>query len=120
MNLFQKYGGADYWSDFLNVFYTRITSSELLSYHFVDKDIDHIKSMLIGLLEVTLVSEGHYPEDVIRESHKNMGISNQELNEWIRIYTRTMQDTGIEEEDQKAILQIVESYRPHLVTKHNN
>lgn len=117
MNLFQKYGGADFWSDFLNVFYTRITSSEVLSYHFVDKDIDHIKSMLIGLLEVTLVSEGHYPEDVMRESHKNMGISNSELDEWIKIYTRTMQDSQIEPEDQRSILNIVESYRSHLVTK---
>lgn len=117
MNLFQKYGGADFWSDFLNVFYTRITSSELLSRHFIDKDIGHIKSMLIGLLEVTLVTEGHYPEDVLKESHKHMGISNADLDEWITIYTRTLQDSGIDEEDQRTVLSVVSSYRSCIVTK---
>jgi len=117
MNLFQKYGGADFWSDFLNVFYTRITSSEVLSHHFVDKDIGHIKNMLIGLLEVTLVTEGHYPEDSLRDTHKNMGISNAELDEWIRIYTLTLNDSGIDEVDKLTVLGVVSSYRSCIVTK---
>lgn len=117
MNLFQKYGGADFWSDFLNVFYTRITSSEILKHHFEDKNIGHIKNMLIGLLEVTLVTEGHYPEDSLRDSHKHMGISNAELDEWISIYTRTLDDSGIEEEDKQTVLNVVGSYRSCIVTK---
>ncbi|OMJ96015.1 hypothetical protein SteCoe_391 [Stentor coeruleus] len=117
MNLFQKYGGADFWSDFLNVFYTRITDSELLSRHFADKDIDHIKSMLIGLLEVTLVTEGHYPEDSLKEGHKNMGITGAEFDNWIKIYTSALKDSGIADEDAASILALVQGYRHCIVTK---
>lgn len=117
MNLFQKYGGADFWSDFLNVFYTRVTASRILDHHFADKDIDHIKTMLIGLLEVTLVTEGHYPEDSLKEGHKNMGISNAELDEWLSIYTKALKDSGISEEDTQSILSLIHSYRQCIVTK---
>ncbi|OMJ66923.1 hypothetical protein SteCoe_36065 [Stentor coeruleus] len=117
MNLFQKYGGADFWSDFLNMFYTKITASELLSHHFADKDIDHIKSMLIGLLEVTLVTEGHYPEDQLTEGHKNMGISGAEFNDWIEIYTGALKSSGIADEDATSILNLVNGYRHCIVTK---
>ena len=117
MNLFQKYGGADFWSDFLNIFYTRVTSSPLLSRFFVDKDVDNIKTMLIGLLEITLVTEGHYPEDVLKEGHKYMEITNEEMDEWVRIYTGVLRESGIEEEDQKTVLAVVGSYRPSIVSK---
>ncbi|OMJ73547.1 hypothetical protein SteCoe_27740 [Stentor coeruleus] len=117
MNLFQKYGGADFWSDFLNVFYTRIVASELLARHFVDKDIDHIKSMLIGLLEVTLVTEGHYPEDDLKKGHTSMAITSAEFNEWIEIYTGALRDSDISPEDSASILNLINSYRQCIVSK---
>lgn len=117
MNLFQKYGGADFWSDFLNSFYTKVTASAVLERHFVNKDIDHIKSMLIGLLEVTLVSEGHYPEDALTDGHKNMGITNADMDEWLSIYTSVLNESGISEEDKNYILSIIHSYRHCIVTK---
>jgi truncated hemoglobin YjbI len=117
MNLFQKYGGADFWSDFLNVFYTRITASEILSHFFLEKDIDHIKSMLIGLLEVTLVTEGHYPEDALKDSHRAMNISGAELTEWIKIYTRSLRESGVHEDDISHMLRIVDGYRTSIVSR---
>jgi truncated hemoglobin YjbI len=116
MNFFQKYGGADFWSKFLNGFYTKITSSEQLSKHFVDKDIDYIKSMLIGLLEVTLVTEGHYPEDSLKEGHKNMGISMEDFEAWISIYTSALTDSGVNDEDTNIIISLIQSYRHCIVT----
>ena len=73
--------------------------------------------MLIGLLEVTLVTEGHYPEDVLKEGHKYMEITNEEMDEWVRIYTGVLRESGIEEDDQKTILAIVSGYRPSIVSK---
>jgi truncated hemoglobin YjbI len=117
MNLFQKYGGADFWSDFLNLFYTRVTASDLLSRHFVDKDIDHIKSMLIGLLEVTLVTEGHYPEDALRDSHRAMDISGAELAEWVGIYVQALKDSEVQQTDIDSMMKIVNGYRTAIVSR---
>ena len=117
MNLFQKYGGAEFWSDFLNVFYNRVTASELLAHHFEHKDIDHIKSMLIGLLEVTLVSEGHYPEDRLRDSHREMNITGHELDEWVTIYTKALKESKVEDDDIASMLSTVSGYRTSIVSR---
>ncbi|OMJ89512.1 hypothetical protein SteCoe_8310 [Stentor coeruleus] len=117
MNLFQKYGGAEFWSNILNLFYTRVTSSGLLSRHFVDKDIDNVKSMLIGLLEVTLVTEGHYPEDALKEGHRTMEITTAEFDEWVSIYTIVLNESKISEEDSNCILSMIDGYRHCIVSK---
>ena len=115
MNLFHKYGGAEFWSDFLNVFYSRITSSDILSHHYVDKDIEHIKVMLIGLLEITLVAQGSYSKEDILTKHKNMGITKEELDEWIAIYVETVKELGVSESDCDILLSIVGEYKSSVV-----
>lgn len=117
MNLFQKYGGAEFWSNILNIFYTRVTSLGLLSRHFIDKDIEYIKSMLIGLLEVTLVVEGHYPEDALIEGHRSMEITSAEFNEWKNIYKIVLNEAKITEEDVDHILGLIDGYRHCIVSK---
>ena len=81
MNLFHKYVGAGFWSDFLNVFYTRIASSAILEGYFVEKDIEHIKSMLIGLLEITLVSNDSYNKDELKAKHIPLNIKESDFDE---------------------------------------
>lgn len=117
MDLFNKYGGAEFWSGFLNVFYSRIVSSDVLSHHFTGKDIEHIKSMLIGLLEVTLVSEGNYQEESLKVVHCHMGITVAELDEWLVIYELTLTELGVEDEDTQYLLQLIDKYKPCIISE---
>lgn len=117
MDLFNKYGGAEFWSDFLNAFYSRITTSNVLSHHFVDKNVSHIKIMLIGLLEVTLVSDGEYSEEKMAKTHDGMGITNEELDDWISIYTETLKEFGVLEQDIVSLVELVNKYRTSIVSK---
>lgn len=115
MSLFYKYGGEEFWSDFLNIFYSRITISERLSPYFINKDIKNIKCMLLGLLEVTIAMNGDYPKELLSKTHQNMGISDEDLNEWIQIYETTLKELGVEEEDRISLLRIIENFRDCIV-----
>ncbi|OMJ74423.1 hypothetical protein SteCoe_26639 [Stentor coeruleus] len=117
MNLFQKYGGPNFWSEFLNILYTRVSVSDKLSHFFNGVEIDSIKRMLIGLLEVTLISEGKYPRDVLKDIHKNMGIANSDFDEWMKICSTVIRDMGLANEDSIVLLTSIEGYRDCIVTK---
>ncbi|OMJ87085.1 hypothetical protein SteCoe_11233 [Stentor coeruleus] len=115
MNLFEKYGGADFWSDFLNAVYIRLTKSEFVHHHFSDKNISHIKEMLLGLLELTLVSNVEIPKSEMKEFHKNLRISGDEFDEWISIYRLTLDEFGLSESDCTHIVSILSSFREIIV-----
>ncbi|OMJ75320.1 hypothetical protein SteCoe_25553 [Stentor coeruleus] len=115
MNLFEKYGGADFWSDFLNDVYKRLTNSDLTRHHFMNKNISHIKEMLLGLLELTLVSDSHISEAEMKDSHKPMGITNEEFDEWVNIYRTTLQELGVADTDVTFIANMLSSYRSSIV-----
>lgn len=115
MNLFEKYGGADFWSDFLNDIYEKLTNSELTRHHFMNKNISHIKEMLLGLLELTLVANSHISEVAMKDSHRPMGITNEEFDEWIKIYRMTLQNSGVADTDITSIVNMLSSYRGVIV-----
>ena len=81
MNLFDKYGGSEFWSHFLNIFYSKISASQKVRHHFFGKNLSQIKSMLLSLLEVLLVSYTHFSEEMMLESHKGKDITNEEFEE---------------------------------------
>ncbi|OMJ95352.1 hypothetical protein SteCoe_1259 [Stentor coeruleus] len=115
MNLFEKYGGADFWSDFLNNVYERLTNSDLTRHHFMNKSISHIKEMLLGLLELTLVANSHISEVAMRDSHRPMGITNEEFDEWVNIYRTALKESDVADTDITFIANMLLSYRGVIV-----
>ncbi|OMJ74422.1 hypothetical protein SteCoe_26638 [Stentor coeruleus] len=117
MNIFQKYGGMEFWRDILSDFYSRIASSEKIYHHFIGVDIDNIKIMLVAMLEITLGSEDNSYIDSLKEIHKDKGISHEEFDEWILIYTKTLKDVGISKLDIDHIVETTETFRAFIVSK---
>ena len=117
MNLFDKYGGSEFWCDFLNLFYSRITVSQVTRHHFRNKNINHIKEMLLGLLEVTLVAYSHFSDQVMEDTHKNLGITEVEFSEWVRLYSGTLSEVGVSDSDVTYIINILSSYKRFVVTE---
>ncbi|OMJ73791.1 hypothetical protein SteCoe_27433 [Stentor coeruleus] len=115
MNLFEKYGGASFWSEFLNSVYTSLTASELTRHHFRNKNISHIKEMLLGLLEVTLVSYSHISEESMKKSHETLDITSEEFDEWISIYRQALRENKIADQDVMYIINILSSYKGVIV-----
>ncbi|OMJ94366.1 hypothetical protein SteCoe_2408 [Stentor coeruleus] len=116
MNLFEKYGGSSFWSEFLNTWYSRVTCSDSLSNFFSRIKIEDVKTILLGILESTLISEGNYPKDVLGDIHKRMNISDSDFNIWKKIYESILNDMGISNEDSEKILTLIEGYRSCIVS----
>lgn len=116
MNLFEKYGGDEFWNHFLDLFYTRITTSEEVRHHFLNKNIRHIKAMLLGLLEVTLVSYSNFSDNVLTETHKNLEISSQDFESWLRIFLETLKEFEVSDSDAHYIVHTISNYKNHIVS----
>lgn len=117
MNLFQKYGGSSFWSEFLNIYMQEFICSESLSHYCEEVGIDHIRRMAEALMEVTFSSERKYPKDVLKGIHKNLGITNADFGEWIKIYRVVLKEIGISDEDLESIMINIETYRNTIVSK---
>ncbi|OMJ84712.1 hypothetical protein SteCoe_14101 [Stentor coeruleus] len=117
MNIFQKYGGTEFWREFLSAFYSRIISSEKISHRFIGANIDHVKTMLVSMLEISLETDNGLAGEGLRESHKNMGLSDEEFDEWISIYSKTLKDLGVMKQDSDCIINSAENFRPYIVSK---
>jgi truncated hemoglobin YjbI len=116
MNLFEKYGGQNFWHGFLNDFYKKIVVSHVIRHHFRDKDVSHIKEMLLGLLEVILISYTHCAEDAMVDSHRHLDIKSDEFSEWVNIFRQTLKEYSVIDEDVIYIVNILTHYRPFIVT----
>ena len=115
MNLFEKYGGQNFWEGFLNDFYRKTVVSPVIRHHFRDKDVSNIKGMLLGLLEVILISYTHCSEEAMLDSHRHLGIKNDEFSEWVNIFRQTLKEYSVNDEDVIYIVNILTHYRTYIV-----
>ena len=118
MNIYDKYGGTNFWAGFLNKFYSKIIASPLIRQRFANKNVSQIKSMLLNLLETLLVSYTHFPDEMIAEVHKHEKISINEFDEWIYLFRRTLSELDVEENDNYYIIEILSSYKNAITSKH--
>lgn len=116
MTLLQKYGGVDFWIDLINNFYNEVIASPILGHHFESKDMDGIKNMILGLIQTTFVNQGEAEQDYVRQAHKHLSITNQEMDEWINIYQQVLIKYKVNQEDRGRLLSVIESFRLYLVT----
>lgn len=114
MELFVKYGGMPFWSEFINRFYDKVTRDGSLREFFAGKDIRRIKEMQLSLLEMTLTG-GKFPEDVMNEVHRHLGISDSHFRRFIGIYERTLLDLGVESADVAFMIEMLQGYHDQVV-----
>ncbi len=116
MTLFQKYGGVDFWIDLINEFYREVITSPILGHHFVSKDMESIKNMILGIIQTTFTVQGEAELDFVRQSHKHLSISNRDMDEWVQLYTLVLERNKVSKEDQLRLHEVMENYRLYLVT----
>lgn len=114
VELFVKYGGMPFWAEFINRFYDRVTRDGVLREFFVGKDIRRIKEMQLSLLEMTLTG-GHFPDEVMYESHKALGVNDAHFRRFVALYERTLLDMGVDAPDATYMLEMLLGYKEQVV-----
>ena len=110
MELFMKYGGMPFWSDFIDQFYERVTKDQALRTFFVGRNVDHIKEMQVNLLEMTL-SGGKFPEDVMHRTHVDLNITPSHFDRFLSLYEKTLLDLDVEPEDSTYMIDLLAQYK---------
>ena len=93
MNLFDKYGGQDFWYFLIKDFYKKIIISPVIKDYFRGKDMSHIAEMLFNVLEVVLINYSHFDESAMRDHHRHLKIQENEFDEWLSIFRQTLKTT---------------------------
>ena len=112
--MYLKYGGMPFWAEFINRFYDKVTRDGALREFFVGKDIRRIKEMQLSLLEMTLTG-GHFPDEVMYETHKHLGLSEAHFRRFIGLYERTLIDLGVETVDVSYMVEMLAGYKDQVV-----
>ena len=114
LELFLKYGGMSFWTEFIDQFYERVTECPELRSFFIGKDQRRIKDMQLSLLEMALTGE-RFPPDVIREVHRGMDISTEHFAKFMHLYQKVLADMDMEPEDVTFLTELMFGYKDLVV-----
>jgi hemoglobin len=82
---------------------------------FTDKDIDHLKDMLVKLVSSATGGPLEYTGKDMRKSHKGMNITNAEFDATVGHLRKALDKHGAKPADAQALLKIVEGTRAQIV-----
>lgn len=112
--LYLKYGGMPFWAEFIDTFYDKATSDSSLQGYFAGKDVQRIKDMQLSLLEMTMTG-GHFSDQVMYETHKNLAITDSLFQHFIRLYEGALLDLGVDAEDATYMVEMLLGYKQQVV-----
>lgn len=118
MELFVKYGGIPFWSDFIDQLYEKVTQDLRLESYFSTRNVRRIKEMQLGLLEMTLTS-GKYEEQDIQRIHENLHVTPEAFDHFFELYELTLAECDVEQEDITQMIGMLVRYKSSVVQHPN-
>lgn len=86
----------------MDQFFARLTNDARLQQYFAGKEHSKVEEMQLQLMNLT-VGGGKMSEDVVLQTHCNLGISKADFDSFLRIYEETLLDLGVDSEDRSRL-----------------
>lgn len=113
-SLFEKYGGFATWRKFVSAFYDEILENDMLKKHFrnvnMERLIDHQTKFVVYVTGGPAI----VPDENLSRAHRSLGITQEEFDEMVEVFSDVMDDFEVEEEDQEFLASEILK-RSHLV-----
>lgn len=114
--LFEKYGRFSSFQQLTRDFYTKVLDSQQLKHYFISVDMERLIDHQTRFLCYVLGGPKYnFDEKALVQAHANLGISHSEFDEVVELLSETLEDAGVQSEDLKTIVHMLESYRGHIV-----
>ncbi|CAG9319263.1 unnamed protein product [Blepharisma stoltei] len=112
-NLVEKYGGTEFWNQFILSFYRKVLSTEMLKKHFKNTNLENFGKIVSGMFRILSGSVNLEFRRKIRAVHANMkiGITESEFDCFADIFVNTLNDFSVSEEDRNLIMIQVKSMK---------
>lgn len=116
VTLFEKYGGPSTISELVVDFYHRLLKNPKLSHFFKDSDMSVIMQHQIEIFTAAFGGENNYSGLELGAAHSQLNISMADYDDLCECLIETMQALGIEAEDIKIVMELMEKERVKIVT----
>jgi hemoglobin len=118
-SLYQRIGHAGGLLWLVNTLYLRVLADPLLmSYfkHLDDQDRQWLRWHMLTLLAVVTGGPSKYQGRDLHEAHADLHITEEAFDRLLWLMQETLQELGVQQEDEQAILAEVRARRPAVVT----
>jgi hemoglobin len=118
-SLYQRIGYAGGLLWLVNTLYRRVLADPLLmSYfkHLDDQDRQWLRWHMLTLLAVVTGGPSKYQGRDLHEAHADLHITEEAFDRLLWLMQETLQELGVQQEDEQAILAEVRARRPAVVT----
>lgn len=116
MNLYEKYGGFEFWHDCIYGLYLDMFDHPEISYHFLGVDMEELSKKQAQFLVTHIGGPNLYTGPPIEVVHRFMGISAFQFDEIAKSFAEVFLDKGVEPEDVDHIMAFIGSYRDKIVS----
>ncbi len=114
--LYERYGGFSAVHHIVMRFYDYALDSDILADYFEDVDmrrlIDHQTKFVASLMG----GPASYTDDMLRQLHANLAITGAAFNEMATLFQKTLEESGMAEEDVEIVIRQITERKPLIVT----
>ncbi|CAG9332837.1 unnamed protein product [Blepharisma stoltei] len=110
-NLFAKYGGESFWSKFILSFYNKVLSNEMLCKFFKNSKLQSFEFIVAGYFKLFNGSLNLELRKRLKASHYYRGITERDFDCYIDLFSHTMAEFNIEEEDRIGMISELRSVK---------
>lgn len=117
VNLFEKYGGFATVSTIVRQFYKDVVASPNLKPYFDGINMESLIDHQTKFISHALGGPAEYTGRTLEVSHRGLNINNEDFDEVADILQDVLEDVGMEDDDIKMVMGIVESTRSAIVSE---
>ncbi|CAG9319271.1 unnamed protein product [Blepharisma stoltei] len=110
-NLVKKYGGDDFWNQFIISLYSKILQNAALKARFKFTRVENFDMIVTGMFKIFDGDISLEFRRKVRSIHQNMSITTFEFNSYVNLFNATLLEFDIDSEDQRIIMAQINSMK---------
>ncbi|CAG9334568.1 unnamed protein product [Blepharisma stoltei] len=107
-NLVKKYGGDEFWTQFIKSLYKKVMGNSCLAKHFQNSDL---KMIICGMFKIFNGCATLEFRRSVKAAHQNMLVLEGEFNVYAELFLGTLMEFDIEEDDKNVIMTQIRSMK---------
>ena len=113
---FERYGGFATVSKVVLAFYEKVMESDVLADFFESVDMRRLVDHQTQFVSQLMGGPVAYTDDMLRQLHARLRIHDVAFDEMIELFTETLEDFELDDDDVDAIVGELSVRRPLIVT----
>ncbi len=116
-SLYEKYGGFKTVSRIVIAFYEQVLDSDLVGHHFEDVDLHRLVDHQTKFISSILGGPVAFGDERLEAVHRNLKITHADFDEIENLLEQSLQRHGMEDNDIRETLSVIESKRNIIVAR---